>query len=434
MNEIIDEKEYYKPKVFPIQNDAACVLKWSWVTYYMSMDQVNMCHRTGGFHMDGMRFKDFNKHPNLVEERERMKNNQWPEKSCRYCKSVEDVGSTSERQVFTKQVQWTPWEIQNSKNDDDIPLEVTPRIMEVYFRNACNLACTYCSPMFSSKIATELKKFGPISDKYGLDGAYKETDNYQARKEEFWEYMQEHSHKISYFHILGGEPFYQREFEECLDFLQQKDHPNLVIKVFSNLSHTPRKFEQKIKLIRDLISQNRLKGFEIVCSIDAWGPEQEIARYGIDLKQWKRNFDVLVNEPKITMSVHSTLCPLTLPTAYQLTEIVNDARKIKPSITHSWNIIADPVFLDPTIFGKYMRTDFNKLIDVIPDFLSDTRKVVEGFRDKVVANDISTEKNKELMKEFYDYMEEICRRRNLDWRSVYPKLVSILIAEGVINE
>ena len=81
-----------------------------------------------------------------------------------------------------------------------------------------------------------------------------------------------------------------------------------------------------------------------------------------------------------------------------------------------------------------MRTDFNKLIDVIPDFLSDTRKVVEGFRDKVVANDISTEKNKELMKEFYDYMEEICRRRNLDWRSVYPKLVSILIAEGVINE
>lgn len=414
-------------KIFPIQNDAACVFKWSWVTYYMSMDQVNMCHRTGAFHMDGMRFEDFNKHPKLVEERNRMKNNLWPEESCNYCKRIEDVGSTSERQVFTKNPMWTPHEINEAK-DGFIPEEVTPRIMEVYFRNACNLACTYCSPIFSSKIANEIKKFGPISNKYALDGEWKLHDNYTQRKEEFWEYMRKHSHKISFFHILGGEPFYQSEFEECLEFLQSKDHPDLVVKVFSNLSHTPRKFEQKINLIRDLIAQNRLKGFEIVCSIDAWGEEQKIARYGIDLEQWKRNFDILVNEPHITLSVHSTLCPLTLPTAYQLTEMVNEARKIKNSITQSWNIIADPVFLDPCVFGKYMEEDFDKLIKVIPEFMPDTVKVVEGFRDKV----ITSEPNKELMLEFYNYMEEICRRRNLNWRDTYPQLIEALKEQEVI--
>lgn len=410
-----------KNKLFPIQNDAACALKWSWITYYMSMDQVNACHRTGGFHMEGMRFKDFNKHPGLVADRERMKNNQWPETSCRYCKRIEDVGSTSERQVFTKQPKWTPHEI-NEAPDGVIPEEVTPRIMEVYFRNACNLACTYCSPMFSSKIAQEIQKFGPISDKYGLNGIHKTNPNYETRKKEFWNYMKAHSHKISWFHILGGEPFYQKEFEECLDFLQSKDHPDLVVKVFSNLSHTPRKFEQKISLIRDLIAQNRLKGFEIVCSIDAWGEEQKIARYGIDLEQWKRNFDILVNEPHITLSVHSTICPLTLPTAYQLTEMVNEARKIKPSITQSYNIIADPVFLDPCVFGKHMEEDFNKLIDVMDPNDDNTIKVVEGFRDKVV----SSVPNKELMLEFYNYMEEISRRRNLDWRGTYPHLVKII--------
>lgn len=413
-------------KLFPIQNDAACVFKWSWLTYYMSMDQINMCHRTGAAFLDNMRFEDFNRHPKLVEERNRMKNNQWPTSSCNYCKRIEDVGSTSERQVFTKNPMWTPHEVNEANGF--IPDEVTPRIMEVYFQNACNLACTYCSPIFSSRIENEIKKFGPISNRYGLDNKRNINKNYNQRKEEFWEYMYKHSHKISYFHILGGEPFYQSEFEECLDFLQSKDHPDLVVKVFSNLSHTPRKFEQKISLIRDLIAQNRLKGFEIVCSIDAWGEEQKIARYGINLEQWKRNFDILVNEPHITLSVHSTICPLTLPTAYQLTEMVNEARKIKDSITQSYNIIADPVFLDPCIFGKYMQDDFNKLIKVIPTDAKDTLDVVIGFRDKVV----SSTPDKNLLLEFYNYMEEISKRRNLNWRDTFPQLINALQEMEVI--
>ena len=77
-----------------------------------------------------------------------------------------------------------------------------------------------------------------------------------------------------------------------------------------------------------------------------------------------------------------------------------------------------------------MEKDFNKLIKVIPKHAQDTIKVVEGFRDKVV----SSETNKELMLEFFNYMEEICRRRKLDWRSTYPQLVNILRSEGVIGE
>ena len=77
-----------------------------------------------------------------------------------------------------------------------------------------------------------------------------------------------------------------------------------------------------------------------------------------------------------------------------------------------------------------MEDDFDKLIKVIPEHMQDTIKVVEGFRDKVVSSDI----NEELMLEFFNYMEEICRRRKLDWRSTYPQLVNILISEGIINE
>ena len=59
--------------MFPIQNEAACALKWSWLTLYLSLDQINMCHRTGGFNLSpDDNFKDFNKHPKLVEERKRM--------------------------------------------------------------------------------------------------------------------------------------------------------------------------------------------------------------------------------------------------------------------------------------------------------------------------------------------------------------------------
>ena len=40
---------------------------------------------------------------------------------------------------------------------------VTPRLLEVYFSNLCNMSCTYCSAKFSSVIQHENEKFGEFT-------------------------------------------------------------------------------------------------------------------------------------------------------------------------------------------------------------------------------------------------------------------------------
>jgi hypothetical protein len=408
-------------KQFPIQNSAACVFKWSWVTFYISRGSFNMCHRTGGFQLGDMNFQDFNTHPQLIAERRRMAQNQWPENSCGYCKRIEDASGVSERMVFSKQPMWTPVEF-NDAAVGELPEIVTPRIMEVYFKNTCNLACAYCSPMFSSKIEAEINKFGPISHHYNLDNKMKQIDNYEERKAEFWQWMVNHSEKLYFFHVLGGEPFYQQEMQEVIDFLRSKRHPNLTLKVFSNLMHRPDAFLTRIEMLARLVQEGHLKDIQIVCSIDAWGKEQEFARFGINLEMWEQNFKALVTTKGISVSVHSTLCPLTLPTAWVLRQKVIDYSAISESgyIHQSWNIIATPVFFDPCHFGAHMADHFERLLALITD--DNALQIVGGFRDKVVSSEV----NAPMVIEMRDYLDELSRRRRTQWRSIYPELSDLV--------
>jgi len=408
-------------RMFPIQNEAACALKWSWLTLYLSLDQINMCHRTGGFNLSpDDNFKDFNKHPKLVEERKRMVDGKWPKDSCQYCKRVEDSGGKSERQVFTPMNNWNPHEIMYSENNE-LQDEVTPTCVEVYFKNTCNLACTYCTPQFSSKIEAEIKKYGPASKYYSLDGNFSSSNRYEKRKGEFWEWMHEHSHKIKMFHILGGEPLYQKEeFEECLSFFEESenDNSNIGIKMFSNLMHKPRLFKQKLARIQKMIATGKIDNWIVVCSIDAWGPEQEYSRYGIDLEQWEENFNTLMELDGITVQVHSTICPLTTPTNWELRQKVLDYQlRYDKEIEQSWNIIQNPPFLDPTKFGSYVLPDLQKLIDLVNP---DTKEfdMLTGYYKAIESN----EPDLEMLREFVSYSDKMDQRRNLDWRAVYPEL------------
>ena len=417
-------------KIFPIQNEAACALKWSWLTLYLSADMFNMCHRTGGFSFDRgptSEFKDFNNHPKLVEERKRMVNNQWPEDSCGYCKRVEDAGGQSERQIFTKKEEWNPHEIANS---GVLTNDVTPKVIEVYFKNTCNLACTYCTPMFSSKIEAEIKKHGPASKYYQLDGNFSVSPTYSKRKAQFWEWMREHSHKINAFHILGGEPLYQKEeFEETLSFFGDStlDNSRVNIKMFSNLMHKPHLFKEKVASIEKMIATGLINSWTVVCSIDAWGPEQEYSRFGIDLEQWEENFKILMDS-NMDVKVHSTICPLTLPTNYELREkVLSYQEEYRKPIHHSWNIIQNPPFLDPTKFGEHMLDDLNKLINLV-DENTEEYSMLTGYYSAIE----NTEPDIEMLREFVKYSDNMDKRRNLDWRSIYPKLNTYI--EDLINE
>ena len=77
-----------------------------------------------------------------IGDREKMIKGEWPGNGCEYCKVVEDAGGISERIGYINDLQMVPPE--NETNPEET--HVTPRLLEVYFSNLCNLSnlCQLC--------------------------------------------------------------------------------------------------------------------------------------------------------------------------------------------------------------------------------------------------------------------------------------------------
>lgn len=415
-------------KVFPIKTATACQYKWTWSTIYLSLAQTNSCHRVLGGHLNEQNFMDFHNLPEKIRHRELMLKGEWPvnENSvvdCNYCKRVEDAGGVSERIGFINSLDACPPEVE----EDHTAVHVTPRILEIYFSNICNQSCVYCGPMFSSVIEQEIKKFGPLSKRYFLDGSYTSNPLYENLKSQFWEWMDKNSHHLYDFQVLGGEPMFQKEFEECLNFFDTHLNPNLNWRMFSNLKHDTKQFTKKVNKIAQLIKDKKIARAEIVCSIDCWDAEQEYARNGMELKNWEDNFNVLLSIPEISIFIQSTISSITIPTAYKLIDKVAEWNKQK-SVRQGWNVVANPPFLDPSIFGHYLSEFADKMLESaeklkIPGYPDISH--LEGFVVQIKNRSV----NHELMAELRDFLDELDIRRNQNWKNIYPWMNEIFIKE-----
>ena len=166
----------------------------------------------------------------------------------------------------------------------------------MYFNNTCNFKCVYCGPWFSTKIAAELKIHGTLNDvtwKNDFD-SWKMNPNYNLMVDKFWIWFKENRHNVDTFQVLGGEPFLQKEFEDCLTFFDENPSPNLNLVIISNLSATDQKMDYFIDRFKKLLGKRKLKAIQITASLDCWGIQSEYIRNGLDLVQWERNFEKLL--------------------------------------------------------------------------------------------------------------------------------------------
>jgi hypothetical protein len=406
---------------FPIKTDTSCQFKWTWSTLFLSTGASSSCHRCKGWDVTET-MQDFHNHPGKVSDREKMLEGKWPGNGCEYCKKIEDSGGVSERTGYINDLLLSPSELANNP----LATKVTPRILEVYFTNVCNQKCVYCSPFFSTLIQNEIEKYGPLENEYDLMG-FKSRDDYEKLKADFWIWMEKNSTELYNFQILGGEPMYQPEFEECLNYFERKEHPQTNWKIFSNLKHPPVKFKEKIERVNKLIESKKLKSFEIVCSQDSWGPQAEFSRHGMDLKEWEENFNTLLSYKSVIISIHSTISPTTLPTMAEFYRKIMEWNKIR-QVNFGWNTIATPTFMNPEILGHYATDFFDDLLSTIPD--DDHRKsYLNGFKTQVVSYPV----DKKRLRRLSDYLDKIDVRRNTDWKSLFPWLVDICIKEDVYS-
>lgn len=402
---------------WPIDNAAACQYKWSWSTIFLSQGSSSSCHRCEHWFFEPEEFDIFHNHPGKIGDREKMLQGEWPGNGCEYCKKQEDAGGQSERTAYVNYADLVPPEMKV----DPTATHVTPRLLEVYFTNLCNQACVYCTGMFSSVIQAEIDKWGPLGDHAFLEG-FTPNPRYEEYKAKFWQWMHTNAHHLYVFQILGGEPMYQPEFEECLDFFETHPCPHLDWRIFSNLKHDEARLVKKIDRIESLIERGLIKSFEIVCSHDCWGAEAEFARYGEKIENWKNNFEMLLTKPFVKLHIHSTISSLTLPSMAEFYRRIGEWRKQRPDITYGWNTVVNPQHFNPDIFGPYVMQYVDDLIAAVPVETDRDRseiKYLDGIRKQIAASEINPQRLNNLRM----LLDEIDRRRGTDWKSIYPWMV-----------
>ena len=414
-------------RVFPIKSDTACLLKWAWSTVFLTLGTSASCHRTDGAKIPVDNFESFHNLPNKLEARQKMLEGQWPKGGCEYCEKIEVAGGTSDRQYQLNaghEKDRTPEELLT----DPTALEVVPTILEVYFNNTCNMACLYCGSHFSSKWEEENKRFGEFKQgKVQFGRSFNSNPDYDRMVSDFWKYLTDHDRykKIRYFHILGGEPFFQKEFDDSLDFWENHHNPEIVFNIITNLKVPPKKFRAYIDRFEKMVESGSLKRLQITGSIDAWGPQEEYVRWGLDLDEWRENFEYCLNKDWIVLCINGCITALTIKTMPELMENIvawNKQRNPWNPISYSFMTATQPSYMDPSIFGPgVFDEDFEKIKAAMPCEKPQELASIEHMEgiQKQIAN---APKNLQSINDLKVYLNEIDRRRGTDWRELFPWL------------
>jgi organic radical activating enzyme len=344
----------------------------------------------------------------------------WPDNGCEYCKNIEDANGSSDRIFHSSIPDQTPFELMN----DPTSTQVTPTILEVYFDNVCNMSCIYCWDGFSSQIQQENIKFGRF-EKNGIiiDNTANKVNKFKELTSALWQWMETHHTSLKRFHVLGGEPFFQPQFLTCLDFFDNHPSPDLEFNVVSNIMISPTRLVSQIEKIKQLVDSGKIKRFDLTVSIDCFGPEQEYVRHGLDLRQWKKNFEYIATQHWIHLNVNQTLTALTLKTSPELIEYVNGLKQHR-EIGHYFSTVVgqSSEFLHPEILGGKFFTDcFDQILSTMKNDTwqeQQAKKYMNGIKLQVESCLPDPVRLKKLM----TFLDEIDRRRNLNWRNTFPWL------------
>lgn len=402
-------------KFFPIKQGVACQLKWTWNTIRLYQGTTASCHRVGHTKLDSTNFENFHNGQQFIDHRNMMLDGKFPQGGCSYCENIEKAGGVSDRLTHLKIPNLYPAEL----DIDPMAVHVTPRILEVFLDNICNMSCIYCEESYSSRIQQENLKFGRFKilnhDQHRLN-KHPESD---VLTEKFFDYLESNYHQLRKLNVLGGEPFFQPSFDRLLKVVKNNNNPNLELTIVTNLMVSRKKLETFVLDMKELLIQRKIGRLDITASLDCLGVEQEYIRYGIDLKKFKENFEFLVKHKWITLNVNSTITSLSVKTMPDMIRYIKSFLSDR-KIFLTFGLVDAAAHLHPRIFGgKFFKKDFDLIISELSDITEwdkNQKEYMQGMANYVATCEVDVEN----IQQFEQYLNEIDRRRNLDWKKIFP--------------
>ena len=121
------------------------------------------------------------------------------------------------------------------------------------------------------------------------------------------------------------------------------------------------------------------------------------------------------------INTNQTITSLTVRTIPQLLEIVKKYRKINPKIGTHFSMVTEREWMHPSVFGrKFWEDDVKNILNVMP--IDSERDIVACKYMEGTFAQIPVESDQKQIKNLKNFLDQIDKRRNTNWREVYPYL------------
>lgn len=429
-----------------------CLAKWHHTTIYLHRGQTHSCYHPKPHDIPVQELKYdpsvLHNTPEKIDERIQMLNGEKPA-GCQYCWNVESMGKdyVSDRNIRNSSIYTKERydEILYSPPDH----KVNPEYIEIAFSSECNFKCGYCHPMHSSAYYNEIKKHGPYDTVKNHRNDIDWFENYGEENnpyiEAWWKWWPEVSKTLNILRITGGEPLLHKTTWELFEDLRENPKPQLEININTNLGMKSRHVERLVENVKDLLGNNKIRGFKMFSSVDSWGERAEYMRTGMDLETWERNQDIYIRGVKSHITHMCTFNILSVTTFKEYLEQVLIWRERYDDVIHD-NLGSDPYVRKIRFDTPYLKEPIQYDMHILPkeEFLpyfdeclqfikdnideKDTKKFSEleyerfrRVRDYFESTQYDDERIREGRVDFYRWFKEYDNRRDVDFLATFPE-------------
>lgn len=407
---------------FPIKTKTACQSKWTWSTIYLNQLATASCHRVDPVPFELEEFDNFHNLPKKLDDRRKMLAGQWPSGGCEYCEKIENSDGWSDRQHNLDIRGLTPPELET----DAYAIHVTPRLVEIFAQNTCNLRCTYCNSNLSSAIAQENKKFGSFDHDGVKIPVIAAAVAGPAYFKKFMAWLATNIHHLRRLHLLGGETFLQHDLMSgVLEVIEHNPNPNLQLNVFSNFNVPDKNWDHYVNWIHDLQRRKHIERFDLTASIDCWGAESEYARFGLDLEKFEKRFAWAAEQDEdwLYLNVNQTITCLTMRSMPELIKKIAQYSKHR-HIGHYFQFYTGPqMWQHPQTYAyDFWQDTFSEIFNEMPLATNAQREALPRMQGMQSYLKTFTAHNWAGIHKLHIYLSELDRRRGTHWQTVFPYL------------
>tara|TARA_B100001057_G_scaffold500643_1_gene616832 strand:+ start:6181 stop:7842 length:1662 start_codon:yes stop_codon:yes gene_type:complete len=450
-------REYKKRMIDPV-SESFCGAKWYNATIWLGHGGTTSCHHPPAHQID---LDEIETNPSAIHNsrhkkkmREMMQKGQRP-KECEYCWKIEDMGKDADgnEPVSDRVYKTVIYE------DDDLhtaatldpQFDVNLKTLEIAFNRTCQLACSYCNPAFSSTWVKDIRKSGGYqgikSDARGHfidDAPYAEPYDDSEQNpyvRAFWKWWPDLSKDLEEIRVTGGEPLMTPDIYQLFNWFETTDEPNKNNMRFAINSNLMAKDNLLDKMIAGTQNINK---FHLYTSCEAYGPQAEYIRDGLDWVKWTSAFEKVCSEANLDgLHMMMTINALCLDTIVEFLDWMLEMKRKyghnRPGFT--CNILRFPSFQSPLTLPDHLRAKYH---DEVFMWLQKVRRKQEKDKDgqllvqpweqdqlsrlieylDVVKTPHRNTADRELLEhDFKLFYEQYDSRRGLNFRETFPNLV-----------